>query len=207
MLSPPGMGKRQICKEAEKQRSVLCLWREMHLTLQWLGWIYKSCTFSRCLFITGRGRHTNHTALPGCFPPTKLWNDCCQITRHWCLPARPFLLWNYWKDPGFFYTGCGNNRRQINVSQMAKTLSKQLCYALLGVHAFTGYDTTSCFAGQGKLKALKLVQKEEYLRSLFSRFGTSTVVSSNDYLIIESIVCNWSPSAVCYLLPFKPTGL
>jgi len=72
-----------------------------------------------------------------------------------------------------FDTGSGNNRRQINVSQIAKTLLKEMCDALLGVHAFTGCDTTSCFAGQGKLKALKLVQKEEDLRLLFSRFGTS----------------------------------
>ena len=64
-----------------------------------------------------------------------------------------------------------------------------MCDALLGVHAFTGCDTTSCFAGQGKLKALKLVQKEEDLRLLFSRFGTSPVVSSNDYLMLEAFVC------------------
>ena len=51
-----------------------------------------------------------------------------------------------------FYTGCRNNWQQINVSQIAKTLSKQMCDALIGVHAFTGCDTTSCFSGQGKLK-------------------------------------------------------
>ena len=96
-----------------------------------------------------------------------------------------------------FYTGCGNNRRQINVSQIAKTLSKQMCDALIGVHAFTGCDTTSCFSGQGKLKALKLIQRGEDLRILFSRFGTSTTVSRNDCLKIESFVCKLYGKTSC----------
>ncbi|GFR67505.1 DNA damage-inducible protein DIN7 [Elysia marginata] len=82
-----------------------------------------------------------------------------------------------------FDNGCGNNRRQIDVSQIAKTLGRQMCDALLGVHAFTGCDTTSCFAGKGKLRALNIIQKEEDLKVLFSRFGTSLVVSYDDCLL------------------------
>ena len=207
MLPPPGMGKRQICKEAEKQRSVLCLWREMHLPFQWLRWIYNSCTFSRDIYSLQEEADTR--IILHCQDASRQ-PSCLTIVVRSPDTDVFLLVLSFSETIGktlVFYTGCGNNRRQINVSQIAKTLSKQLCYALLGVHAFTGYDTTSCFAGQGKLKALKLVQKEEYLRSLFSRFGTSTVVSSNDYLILESIDCNWSPSAACYLLPFVPAGL
>ncbi|GFR74341.1 DNA damage-inducible protein DIN7 [Elysia marginata] len=88
-----------------------------------------------------------------------------------------------------FDTGCGYNRRQIDVSQIAKTLGRQMYDALLGVHAFTGCDTTSCFAGKGKLRALNIIQKEEDLKVLFSRFGTSLVVSYDDCLLLESFVC------------------
>ncbi|GFR60182.1 DNA damage-inducible protein DIN7 [Elysia marginata] len=88
-----------------------------------------------------------------------------------------------------FDTGCGNNRRQIDVSQTAKTLGRQICDALLGVHAFTRCVTKSYFAGKGKLRALNIIQKEEDLKVLFSRFGTSLVVSYDDFLLLESFVC------------------
>ncbi|GFR91613.1 DNA damage-inducible protein DIN7 [Elysia marginata] len=64
-----------------------------------------------------------------------------------------------------------------------------MCDALFGVHAFTGCDTTSCFAGKGKLRALNIIQKEEDLKVLFSKFGTSLVVSYDDCLLLESFVC------------------
>ncbi|KAK3732262.1 hypothetical protein RRG08_030605 [Elysia crispata] len=55
-----------------------------------------------------------------------------------------------------FNTGCDNHSRLINVSKVESTLSKQLRDTLLGLHALhvTGCDTTSCFAGKRKLKAL-----------------------------------------------------
>ena len=56
-----------------------------------------------------------------------------------------------------FQTGTGNNKRQINVTRMAGSMSKRVRDALLGLHAFTGCDVTSCFAGKGKVKALKLL--------------------------------------------------
>ena len=51
-----------------------------------------------------------------------------------------------------FDTGCGNNRRQINVSQIAKTLSKQMCDALIGVHAFTAVTQQVAFLGKESSK-------------------------------------------------------
>ncbi|GFO16096.1 hypothetical protein PoB_004260100 [Plakobranchus ocellatus] len=63
--------------------------------------------------------------------------------------------------PLIFDTSSGNNRRQLNITDLAATISKRLRDAIIGLHAFTGCDSTSCFAGKGKLKALKMLQRDQ----------------------------------------------
>ncbi|GFO21905.1 hypothetical protein PoB_004841000 [Plakobranchus ocellatus] len=82
--------------------------------------------------------------------------------------------------PLIFDTGSGNNRRQLNITDLATTMSKQLRDAIFGLHAFTGCDSTSCFAGKGKLKALKMLQGDQDLQDTFSRFGTLETISGQD---------------------------
>ena len=79
---------------------------------------------------------------------------------------------------------------------MAKTLSIQMCDALIGVGAFASCDRR-CFIGQGRIKTLTFVQKEDDLIILFSRFGLSTAVSSNDCLMLESFVCKLHGKTSC----------
>ena len=50
----------------------------------------------------------------------------------------------------FIDTGNGNNRKIIDVKGYASGLSIERCSSLLGLHAFTRCDTTSCFKGTGK---------------------------------------------------------
>ena len=62
------------------------------------------------------------------------------------------LLLSYCDDIGktlIFQTGTRNSKRQINITRMADSLSKRVRDALLGLHAFTGCDVTSFFAGKG----------------------------------------------------------
>ena len=47
-----------------------------------------------------------------------------------------------------FETGKGNKKRLINVGKLAQVLSPLLYDAFLGVHAFTGCDSTSAFRGK-----------------------------------------------------------
>ena len=49
----------------------------------------------------------------------------------------------------YFDTGHGAKRRQINISGLADTFSKSARDAILGIHSFTGCDSTSCFSGKG----------------------------------------------------------
>ena len=70
-----------------------------------------------------------------------------------------------------FDTGSGNKKRLINISEMAKSLTPMFCSALLSLHVFTGCDTTSAFKGIGKLKPLKVLEKNTEYKKIFSELG------------------------------------
>lgn len=59
------------------------------------------------------------------------------------------------------YQKCGtqNRTRFVDISKVASSLGENVCDSLIGLHAFTGCDTVSAFAGRGKLNALKMVRK------------------------------------------------
>ncbi|GFO27712.1 hypothetical protein PoB_005421700 [Plakobranchus ocellatus] len=59
----------------------------------------------------------------------------------------------------------------------------------IGLHAFTGCDSTSCFAGKGKLKALKMLEGDQDHQDTFSRIGTLETISGQDMQVIETFVC------------------
>ena len=74
----------------------------------------------------------------------------------------------------YMMTGTSQNKRFININKVINDIyenkNKTLCTkmslakALLGFHCFTGCDTISAFAGQGKLKPLNLLfHNEEYI--------------------------------------------
>ena len=45
------------------------------------------------------------------------------------------------------------------------------CRALIGMHAFTGCDTVSAFAGKGKAKALKSLLSNKMDQDTFFKLG------------------------------------
>ena len=58
-----------------------------------------------------------------------------------------------------FDTGHGNKKRLINITNLSKHYTEQMCEAMLALHAFTGCDSVSSFRGIGKIKPLKLLLK------------------------------------------------
>ncbi|GFO24261.1 hypothetical protein PoB_005076600 [Plakobranchus ocellatus] len=68
-------------------------------------------------------------------------------------------------------------------------MPKRLRDAITGLHAFTGCDSTSCFAGKGKLKALKMLEGDQDHQDIFSRIGTLETISGQDMQVIETFVC------------------
>ena len=62
--------------------------------------------------------------------------------------------------------------------------------ALLGFHSFTGCDTTSTFAGRGKIKPLILMGKSELYLNAFSTLGPSFGITDVDLSALESLTCH-----------------
>ena len=62
------------------------------------------------------------------------------------------------------------------------------CEALLGLHAFTGCDTVSAFAGKGKIAGLNLLGKGMHLETLQS-FGSEWHISADLVSRLEEFTC------------------
>ena len=58
---------------------------------------------------------------------------------------------NEFKDNQFcFLTGKGKSRRMLDINLIQKSLGTGISSALIGIHCFTGCDSTSAFYGKGK---------------------------------------------------------
>lgn len=100
----------------------------------------------------------------------------------------------------FILTGTGDNRRIINLNLACENhfsrinnpdyTKEMFLEALPGFHCFTGCDSTSAFAGRGKIKPFKiLIQKKEFIEA-FSELGMTWNVSEETLTILESFVCH-----------------
>ena len=71
----------------------------------------------------------------------------------------------------FLLSGTRSRARVINVTQVCEQLGVEVCRALPGLHALTGCDTVSSFAGKGKKAALHIVKADEDSRASIHRIG------------------------------------
>ena len=59
----------------------------------------------------------------------------------------------------YILSGTKQRLRLIDISDINKKLTQEVCDALLGLHAFIGCDSVSAFLGKGKNKVLEALQK------------------------------------------------
>ena len=71
------------------------------------------------------------------------------------------------------YRKCGTSTRttNIDISKLAQAIGVDVCKSLLGMHAFTGCDTVSAFASQGKLSALKIIKTNKTFQKMFQEMS------------------------------------
>ena len=71
----------------------------------------------------------------------------------------------------------------VDIVRVATVLGSEVCSLLPGLHAWTGCDTVSALANQGKIKALKIVQQHQIYISLgtlsFYQFTTPSLANVN----------------------------
>lgn len=79
--------------------------------------------------------------------------------------------------------------RFLDIKNIADFWGQDMCDSLLGLHAFTGCDTVSAFAGKGKIKALKMVRGNSEYQKIFKELGNSWVVSDELVHHLQKFVC------------------
>ena len=84
------------------------------------------------------------------------------------------------------YQKCGT-QNQTRFLVMVHSLGDSVCDVLFGVHAYTGCDTVSAFAGHGKMGALKLMKSEKTYQEAFSELGRSWNVSPDLFEKLQEI--------------------
>ena len=88
-----------------------------------------------------------------------------------------------------FDSGHGNKKRLLNLTEIAKHYGDPMCSSMMALHVFTGCDFTSCFKGNGKVKALKILLKSPGFRRLFHELGTSWNKAEDLLQEAEKFVC------------------
>ena len=78
---------------------------------------------------------------------------------------------------------------ELRISSKVNRSADELCDAILGLHASTGCDSVSAFAGKGKSKAIKiLITSDEYI-DLFKNFGQQWQVNKDEMAALECFTC------------------
>jgi len=87
---------------------------------------------------------------------------------------------------------CGSKTRTqyFDVKKVAQMLGADKCKALPGLHAFTGCDTVSAFAGKGKLKGLGLISKSAQHREALTLLGSHWDITDDLHKKLESFACH-----------------
>ena len=83
----------------------------------------------------------------------------------------------------------GTSKKAVIFDIATNTAEKDLRDALPGLHALDGCDSTSCLSGQGKLKSLKLLKKNERYIDAAKLLGESLELSPTVKEVREEFTC------------------
>ena len=96
------------------------------------------------------------------------------------------------KMDGCLYQKLGTRNRSwyIDITKVATSLGHNSCSALIGLHAFTGCDTVSAFAGRGKARPLAIMQSNTQFIEVFHNLGAEYVLSNRLFTKLEEYTCH-----------------
>ena len=79
---------------------------------------------------------------------------------------------------------------------MYNAVGCEISRALIGMDAFTGYDTVSALAGHGKLTTLKQTKSKKIFQEAFTELGQTWEVSPELHRKLQTVTCQiYLPSA------------
>ncbi|KAL8587495.1 hypothetical protein ACOMHN_000901 [Nucella lapillus] len=93
------------------------------------------------------------------------------------------------KAPLYQRSETSTRTQLIDIGKVASSLGPSVCTALLGLHAYTGCDSVSSFAGKGKVAALKMLKSNENVQQAFSGLGKDWELSGELFEKLEQFTC------------------
>ena len=85
--------------------------------------------------------------------------------------------------------GTKSRVRLVDITKLSEALGSEVCAALPGLHSWTGCDTVSALANQGKMKALNIVQQNPKYRGAFSSLGDAWTLAPDVFKHIQEFTC------------------
>lgn len=89
----------------------------------------------------------------------------------------------------FFKCGTQTRVRYISITSIVQAIGQNLCSSLLGLHAYTGCDTVSAFAGRGKIGALRIVKEQRSFQEMFDLLGVEWELSGDLFQKLQDFTC------------------
>ena len=89
----------------------------------------------------------------------------------------------------FFKCGTQTRIRYISISNETQAIGQNVSSSLLGMHAYTGCDTVSAFAGRGKIGALQIVKGQNSFQDKFQLLGTEWGLSDDLFKKLQDFTC------------------
>ena len=83
-----------------------------------------------------------------------------------------------------------NKGKVIDINKIDSGVGISVCQALIGMHAFTGCDTVSAFAGKGKAKVLKMLTHSKDYQDTFMELGREWDVSLEIMNKLKCFTCH-----------------
>ena len=90
-----------------------------------------------------------------------------------------------WLEEGF---QSNNTQRVIDVNGLNRELGENYCKCLLAYHALTGCDYTASYCRRGKMKPLKMLEKNEDFQEALTILAFSEV-DGDTLKLVESYIC------------------
>ncbi|CAM4733150.1 unnamed protein product [Leuciscus chuanchicus] len=91
--------------------------------------------------------------------------------------------------PLFLKCGTRTRTRLVAIRKVAATVGMDTCRALIGLHAYTGCDTVSAFAGKGKTRALTLLMNNKETQDTLLKLGQEWDLSPELSNKLEAFTC------------------
>ena len=89
----------------------------------------------------------------------------------------------------FFATGKKDQERILDIRCIVREVGAAVCASLIGLHAFTGRDSTSAFHGKGKAIFFHFVNENQQHLKALKRLGQSFNTDTELVTQLEALVC------------------